>query len=129
MNKYGKMLVSILLGMLILVWVGVAYGADITLTWTAVADDGSDPASGPAEYYDLRWADYPITSANFEDVVDSIITSAPKNAGELESASITLPDGHYYFAIKVYDEAGNVSEVSNVVERDFFPPSQITDLQ
>jgi hypothetical protein len=85
-----------------------------TLGWTATGDDGS---VGTASAYSLRY------SINESDLTDNWVVCvevpglpAPKIAGTLENytATVSLETGTtYHFALRVADEAGNWSTVSN----------------
>ncbi len=108
----------------------------ITLTWTAVGDNGT---TGTAASYDLRYATgagCPLSSSNFASGT-AITTSAPKAAGQTETATASglTASTSYCFALEVSDAAGNVSALSNVVTEstsapsgDTTPPSAVTDL-
>lgn len=88
---------------------------DVSLSWTAVGDDGLD---GQAAAYDLRYA---ADSANLQtnwqqaQLVSYLPTPAPAGTAEHLETSIPLqPNRTYYFAIKARDEAGNWSPISNI---------------
>jgi len=84
----------------------------LTLAWTAPGDDGSD---GFAVSYDLRGAQEPITEDSFASAVRIDLDDPPLPPGETEDVIIEpLEQGQtYYFALKAYDDAGNVSAMSN----------------
>jgi fibronectin type 3 domain-containing protein len=88
--------------------------SSITLTWTAVGDDGN---TGTATTYDIRYSTATITETNWSSAIQVKDVPAPKIAGEREKFVVTglSPGTTYYFAIKVKDEAGNTSGLSNVV--------------
>jgi hypothetical protein len=103
---------------------------EVTLTWTATGDDG---AVGTASQYDVRYSIVEITPQNWGNA--SLVSGepSPQPAGSSESFTIGNldPNQKYYFAIKVADEAGNLSGLSNVVStmpRDLTPPAPIQDL-
>ena len=83
------------------------------LHWTASGDDGS---VGRAKRYDIRRSLLPITAANFflADTVGG--APAPATAGTQQSCTVIVPASGltYYFALRVVDERGNWSLVSNV---------------
>ncbi len=88
--------------------------SSITLTWTASGADGS---TGTAYAYDLRYSTSTIN--NEEDWASA--TSAkgeplPSPAGSLETFVLDSLQANtiYYAAVKVMDEFGNVSALSNV---------------
>ncbi len=85
----------------------------ITLTWTASGDDGS---VGTATAYDLRLATEPITPGSWDEAAP-VALSSPFSAGSSEEFTVTglVKDTGYYFALKVGDEAGNWSALSNVL--------------
>ena len=86
----------------------------VTLTWTATGDDGYD---GTATLYDIRYSTIPITDENFDNALSAQGEPVPLPSGSPETFTVTglAEDTTYYFALKVADEAGNVSDLSNVV--------------
>ena len=86
--------------------------ASLTLQWTAPGDDG---AEGFASSYDLRRAQEMITPENFADAVRIDLENPPLPPGVAEDVTVDpLEQGQtYYFALKAYDDAGNVSGLSN----------------
>jgi hypothetical protein len=105
---------------------------NVTLTWTAPADDG---ASGRATMYELRRSSQPITDANFLSATAVPIAQVPKSAGAAEQFAVTglTPSTPYYFAIRAVDDAASASLVSNNVSvttraTDTTPPAPIRDL-
>ena len=88
-----------------------------TLGWTAPGDDGY---VGTAAGYDLRMSLTPITDSTWDCAVPILDVPTPSMAGERDTC--VVPDGSLYFAIKAVDEAGNWSELSNVVARDACAP-------
>ncbi|KKT34914.1 MAG: Fibronectin type III domain-containing protein [Candidatus Gottesmanbacteria bacterium GW2011_GWB1_44_11c] len=82
-----------------------------TLTWTAPGDDGM---AGRAASYDLRYSTSPITDENFDEASKSGTLSSPTLSGYTEQAFIEglNPDTHYFFALKVFDEAPNASDIA-----------------
>ncbi len=86
----------------------------IPLTWTATGDDG---AIGVASVYDLRYSESPINAGNFDSATAVANMPKPSSSGTTDSVTIIslLPGLQYYFALIVTDEAGNKSELSNVV--------------
>jgi ferredoxin len=104
----------------------------ILLQWTAVGDDGTD---GTASSYDIRYHEQEITEENWNVCFQLTYTDAPNPSGLQESFMVEdLNHGEtYYFAIKVFDDNSNASEISNnasaTILSDNIPPAQITDLQ
>jgi hypothetical protein len=94
---------------------GAASGGRLLATWNATADDGTEAASGAAASYDLRYSFSPITDANFDscNTVDGL--SRPRAYGKAEQAVFAAESrtGTVYAALRVADDAGNYSAVSN----------------
>jgi subtilisin family serine protease len=86
----------------------------IDLTWTATGDDAD---SGTASFYDIRYSISEITDANWDTATHVSGETKPQPSGSPETFTVTgLSDGTtYYFAMKVIDNVGNPSELSNVV--------------
>ncbi|MGB5049071.1 MAG: CARDB domain-containing protein, partial [Caldilineaceae bacterium] len=86
----------------------------ILLNWTATGDDGME---GKATAYDIRYSQAPISDANFELANRVPDVPEPQAAGFQESVLVggLAPNTTYYFALKVADNVGNLSELSNVV--------------
>ena len=82
------------------------------LSWTASGDDGD---SGQASSYDIRYSTSPIDESNFD--LASMVSDPPlpQEAGLTEVLEVKGLDFSttYYFALKVRDEWGNASGVSN----------------
>ncbi len=86
----------------------------VNLTWTA---SGDDDRSGKANLYDVRYSLAPLSDANWEQATPAEGTPAPQPPGSRETFTVTglEPGQTYYFAVKVIDNIGNASELSNVV--------------
>ena len=104
----------------------------IDLSWTATGDDGN---TGTASTYDVRYSTSPITDANWPSATQATGEPAPAAAGTAETFTVTglSSSTTYYFAIKVNDEGGNISQLSNAVSAttaapDVTAPAQITNL-
>jgi chitodextrinase len=103
----------------------------IELHWTATGDDGG---SGTASAYAVRYSRSPLTEGNFDSAVP--VTSgvpSPSPSGTAEAMTVTglSSTTTYYFAVRVLDEAGNRSLLSNVAVAstlDDTPPGKVTDL-
>jgi hypothetical protein len=81
------------------------------LTFTASGDDGDD---GLAAKYDIRLSQESISSGNFYDA-EQLSTGGPSMPGDTERIDLgELAGGTWYFAVKVEDESGNISALSNV---------------
>jgi hypothetical protein len=110
----------------------------VTMLWTAPADDDSDPASGPASTYEMRWSTTPVGTDtlswwNAANVVPNM--PQPSAMGETDSVTVAgnfVTGTHYYFIIKACDEVPNCSPYSAVADvfiPDTVPPSPILDLR
>jgi hypothetical protein len=88
---------------------------DVVLAWTAPGDDGT---SGRAASYDLRRSTATITESNWASATQCQGEPTPKPAGQTDSYSIAdlAAGATYYFAIKVTDDGGNESGLSNVCQ-------------
>ena len=86
----------------------------VELTWSATGDDGM---SGQANGYDIRYSTTPISPDNWDDAQQAVGEPKPKAAGEKETFAVSglEPDTTYYFAMKVMDNVGNLSTLSNIV--------------
>ncbi|RLT43111.1 MAG: hypothetical protein DWI57_04865, partial [Chloroflexi bacterium] len=86
----------------------------ILLNWTASGDDGME---GKATAYDIRYSQAPLSEANFELANRVPDVPEPQAAGTRESLLVggLTPNTTYYFALKVADNVGNLSALSNVV--------------
>jgi hypothetical protein len=84
------------------------------LTWSAPGDDGN---TGTAYLYDIRYANAPITEANWSSAQKVETSVLPAAAGTSQSVTVTGPTAGttVYAAIKTVDDQGNVSALSNVV--------------
>lgn len=93
---------------------GSATTTTVDLTWTATGDDG---AVGTATRYDLRYSTTQITNMASFNLATPVTVPAPKPAGAAEAFTLSglSPGTTYYFAVVVYDEAGNASGLSNVI--------------
>lgn len=90
--------------------------ASVVLHWTAPGDDGR---VGRASQYDLRYATFPITDANWANAarVSGLAKPLPYGNRELITIQDLLPSTNYYFALKAADELSNWSPMSNVIMR------------
>ena len=88
-------------------------GSSVMLMFTAPGDDGQ---IGRAAQYDIRFSQSLITESTFSTASRFDTTQLP-NVGTVPDTviiSALLPVTRYYFAVKVGDEAGNWSDISNV---------------
>ena len=135
MKFFAAILVAILLfGGLAVGDVGaqVTNNKTFTLNWTATGDDAK---LGTATTYDLRYSVDSLTLVGWTNAIQVANEPAPKIAGSAESFSVSLPllEGvKYYFALKVIDDAGNTSGLSNILVKffpDLTPPDAVIDLR
>jgi sugar lactone lactonase YvrE len=101
----------------------------VTLSWTAPSDNGP---TGRAASYEIRYAQFAITSSNFSTAIQALNAPTPASAGTAQNLEITglQANRRYYFALVSRDTAGNRSDLSNVpswvVFTDVTPP--VTDI-
>lgn len=86
----------------------------VTLSWTAPGDDG---AVGLASYYEIRYSQNIIDDGNWDLATIFSTPPSPEVAGTIQTAKVSglNLNTNYYFAIKTYDESGNVSSLSNIL--------------
>jgi hypothetical protein len=89
--------------------------SSVALSWKATGDDGN---AGRAAFYDLRYSTSFITEASWADAARAANAPAPAAAGADEALTVAglSADTTYYFALKVIDDAGNASALSNVAQ-------------
>ena len=91
----------------------VEFGRDsIAFKWTATGDNGHH---GISDSYDIRCSKQPITEDNFytaQKMVNNIIPKYPQLTDYFAIDSLE-EFTKYFIAIKVVDEMGNTSEISN----------------
>jgi hypothetical protein len=104
-DNYGDTNQPILLG-------GDYYGT-INISWTAPGDDGN---IGLADHYVIKYSPSPINNGNWDAATTLANPPAPISAGLIQEFIVSgLYAGRfYYLGIKTYDEAGNVSALSNI---------------
>ncbi len=100
------------------------------LAWTATGDDS---LTGTATTYDVRYSTAPITLANWAAASQATGEPAPAVSGTAQSFTVRglARQTTYYFAIRVADEGGNPSALSNVpsgTTTDTLAPAAIRDL-
>ena len=96
----------------------------VTLTWTARGDDGT---TGTASNYDIRYALSPITEATFANSNRFPYLAPPLPAGAQETVHVTglVASSTYFFAVKVLDEYGNASGISNSANGTTLEPPDV----
>jgi GDSL-like Lipase/Acylhydrolase family/FlgD Ig-like domain len=94
--------------------IGTVNGDSILLLWT---NTGDDAAIGNPSYPDCRFATSPITSANFRSQNHGGDYALVGAGGAVGSTSVTglSPATAYHFAMKLMDDAANLSGMSNTV--------------
>ena len=104
---------------------GTPTSTSVTVTWTAVGDDGN---TGTAAAYDLRYAPSAINAGNWALATPVTGEPTPHVAGMAESMTVTglSPSTTYYFALKVADEVPNWSVISNLPSGTTLPPPDTT---
>ncbi len=88
---------------------------NINLVWTSTGDDGS---SGTAILYDIKYSTSVINLSNFDGIsARASNPPLPLIAGSSQSMTLSglTPGTNYYIAMKIYDDGGNPSLISNVV--------------
>ena len=90
----------------------------IELGWVAVADD--DDSGDAAAVYDVRYSTSLITDANFDSASTVICDPVPEGSGSPETTTVgdLSEQTEYWLALKVRDDAGNWSDLSNVVSAE-----------
>ncbi|MGE5458853.1 MAG: S-layer homology domain-containing protein [Methanobacterium sp.] len=82
------------------------------LMWNA---SGDDMYTDTADHYVLKYAAAPITESDWDNATEITALPSPKEPGETETFNLPKSAvGDYYYALKVVDEAGNESPLSNV---------------
>ena len=104
----------------------------VSLTWIAVGDDDDE---GTASSYDVRYSISPITSeTEWDSATQAQGEPSPQPYDSKENFTVENLgfDTEYHFALKVIDNVGNQSGLSNYVTEatvpDNEPPSAVMDL-
>ena len=105
-------------------------GTSIAVRWTAPGDDGN---TGTATRYEIRYSTSAITSSNWSSATLATGAPVPAVAGTVQTYTLPGLNGSrtYYIAMKAFDEVGNTSPLSNVVNgitTDVIPPAAVRDL-
>lgn len=100
--------------------IGTIAGESVLLVWTNTGDDAT---LGNPSYADCRYATGSIDINNFKNLAQSGDYGLLGNGGELEGERIVnLQQSTFYnFAIKLMDNASQLSGMSNVVNATTFP--------
>lgn len=96
----------------------------VVLMWTAVGDDGNE---GLAFAYDIRFSVDPITEETFFDIIgdgipDKSPVPGPPGTTEIWEIPNLTPSTTYNFGMKVLDDEGQYSPLSNVIVVVTDPP-------
>jgi len=85
----------------------------IDLSWTSPGDDGM---TGTAKLYLIGYSQQLITEQNWTSASVCTDPPAPSGPGSAETACVSSlePGRKYYIALRTVDEAGNLSELSNI---------------
>jgi len=109
-----------------------AYDQSAIIDWTAPGDNGF---GGTATAYELRYATFPITSANFSTATPASPQPVPIAGGQVQSYVVLglSRNTTYYVALRAVDDAGNWSGLSNVATAkttafDAAAPKAVDDL-
>ena len=112
------------------VTVSASTDSSATLRWTAVGDDS---LTGTATTYEVRYSTSTITAANWNSATQVSGEPGPASPGTTQTYTVQGLSRQvtYYFAVRVSDEAGNMSALSNVpsiTTPDTMAPAAIRDL-
>ena len=88
-------------------------GNGVKMTWVAPCADGTNPHSGPATSYDIRYSDAPITESSFDSCAKVLDCPTPAMPGSKESFSFPVGvSPTVSVAMKAADEVQNWSNMS-----------------
>lgn len=112
---------------------GIVSETAVTLDFTAPGDDGS---TGQAAGYRVIYDTTSFSGESYEQASVREISITPASAGDLDSCTIDhlLSDTTYYIALVAYDDAGNESQICNVItattspSANSAPPAPPSDL-
>ncbi len=84
-----------------------------TIEWT---NTGNDCTTGNATTFEVRRSTSSITDTNWQqaDIVDSG-TADPNDSTTCMGVTLSCPATTYYYAVFLFDAAGNRSPISNVI--------------
>ena len=89
------------------------YFASILITWTPT---GNDCSTGDPSTFEVRQSTSPITDTNWQSA--SVLVSGASNANGVPQCAVKIfnpcSTTTYYFAVFLFDAAGNRSPISNV---------------
>jgi subtilisin family serine protease len=96
----------------------------IRIEWTATGDDlGSGTAGG----YEVRFAPFPLTAENFGTGTLALHPPTPQPPGSIETMEVgnLTSSTLYYIALRVLDDVGNPSPISNVASGTTLGPPTV----
>ncbi len=112
---------------------GRVTSSTVQLNWTA---SGDDKKQGTAGAYELGMSSIPLNEGNWGKAKLLKLDLSPKASGSKEQYMLSglKPDTKYYFALKVIDESGNISVISNLATAkteaiDTTAPAAVYDLR
>jgi hypothetical protein len=91
------------------------FESSLKLSWTSPGNDGN---VGIASHYDIRYSTLAINNSNWSGAIKLLAAPTPATAGTPQEMMVggLLAGTNYYFALKTIDQAGNVSDLSNIAE-------------
>jgi hypothetical protein len=89
----------------------------------ATGDDGKE---GLATRYDVRVSSAPISPSNFYQAAQ-VAVADPQTPGTVERVSIPTDGGAKYVVVRVEDESGNISPLSNAVQVGVAPVEPVVE--
>lgn len=103
------------------------------LTWTAPAKSSDAAKTDKANRYEMRYAEFPLTEADWNTATPVENVPVPETPGTPQTFALNgLPEGKkLFFAVKSLNSNGTASEISNVVEvliEERQAPDAITDV-
>ena len=96
----------------------------VCLSWTAVGDDGN---TGTASSYEIHYCTDSANLVDWSSTSTCFIPSKPSESGSIEKVNINVycEDLIFYFAIKVKDNEGNISDISNIAKIGTVPDFKV----
>jgi len=96
---------------------------NLSIEWTAAAN--SEAFGGPVDHISLRYSTAPITEENWSSAIPYTESNyLPDDEGTTSTLLIKglTPQTEYYIALRSFDQAGNASKLSNVVQVSTLAP-------
>ncbi len=90
----------------------------LTLKWTAPRDTTIFGATAAVAAYDIYYADFALTSGNYQTGTRVSGPLTPLAPGQLQTFEVSglRPNANYWLALRSRDAAGNSSLISNIVQ-------------